>query len=68
VIQAYRVFIREHPPMAGFVAPQLAEWNYWDATMEYAALLKSNAIKDPASEFAIVNYLQSAAAAKPGLR
>ena len=64
VIQAYRTFIRERPPMAGFVAPQLADWNYWDATTEYIALLKSNAIKDPASEFAVVNYLQRSAAAK----
>jgi hypothetical protein len=63
VIQAYRTFIRERPPMAGFVAPQLADWDYWDATTEYAALLKSNAIKDPASEFAVVNYLQRAASA-----
>jgi hypothetical protein len=63
VIQAYRAFIRERPPMAGFVAPQLADWDYWDATTEYAALLKSNAIKDPASEFAVVNYLQRAASA-----
>lgn len=63
VIQAYRTFIRERPPMAGFVAPQLAEWNSWDAATEYAALLKSGAIKDPASELAIVSYLQSAAAA-----
>jgi hypothetical protein len=68
VIQAYRAFIRERPPMAGFVAPQLADWNYWDATTEYAALLKSNAIKDPASEFAIVNYLQRAASAKATLQ
>jgi hypothetical protein len=68
VIQAYRAFIRERPPMAGFVAPQLGDWNYWDATTEYAALLKSNAIKDPASEFAVVNYLQRAAAARPDLR
>jgi hypothetical protein len=63
VIQAYRTFIREHPPMAGFVAPQLAEWDYWDVTEEYTALLKSKAIKDPASEFAVVNYLQRAASA-----
>ena len=55
VIQAYRVFIRERPPMAGFVAPQLADWDYWDAAAEYAALLKSNAIKDPASEFAVID-------------
>jgi hypothetical protein len=64
VIQAYRTFIRERPPMVGFVAAQLADWNYWDATADYAALLKSNAIKDPASEFAVTSYLQSAAAAK----
>jgi hypothetical protein len=63
VIEAYRTFIREHPPMAGFVAQQLADWSYWDAATEYTALLKSNAIKDPASEFAVVNYLQRAASA-----
>ena len=68
VIQAYRTFIRERPPMAGFVAPQLADWNYWDAAAEYMALLKSNTIKDPASEFAVVNYLQRAAAAKAAVQ
>jgi hypothetical protein len=64
VIQAYRTFIRERPPMAGFVAQQLAGWNHWDATSDYEAVLKSNAIKDPASEFAVNSYLKSAAAAK----
>jgi hypothetical protein len=68
VIQAYRAFIRERPPMSGFVAPQLADWDYWDAATEYAALLKSNAIKDPASEFAVVNYLQRAASATAARR
>ena len=68
VIQAYRTFIRERPPMAGFVAQQLADWDYWDATTEYAMLLRSNAIKDPASEFAVVNYLQRAASAKAALQ
>lgn len=68
VIQAYRAFIRERPPMAGFVAQQLADWNCWDVATEYAALLRSNAIKDPASEFAIVNYLQRAAAAQAALK
>ncbi|WP_244567751.1 hypothetical protein [Bradyrhizobium erythrophlei] len=67
VIQAYRAFIRERPPMAGFVALQLADWDYWDAATEYAALLKSNTIADPASEFAIVNYLQRAASANAAL-
>ena len=68
VIQAYRTFIRERPPMAGFVAPQLADWNYWDVTTEYMALVKSNAIKDPASEFAVINYLQRSAAAKAAVQ
>jgi hypothetical protein len=68
VIQAYRTFIREHPPMAGFVATQLADWNYWGATTDYMALLKSNTIQDPASEFAVVNYLQRSAAAKAAVQ
>jgi hypothetical protein len=68
VIRAYRAFIRERPPMAGFVAQQLADWDCWDATSEYATLLKSNVIKDPASEFAVVNYLQRAASAKAALQ
>ena len=68
VIQAYRTFIRDRPPMAGFVAPQLADWNYWDAATEYMALLKSNVIKDPASEFAVVNYLRRSAAAEAAVQ
>ena len=49
--------------MASFVAPQLADWGCWDAAPEYAAILKSNAAMDPASQFAIVNYLKRAAEA-----
>jgi hypothetical protein len=64
VIEAYRVFIRERPAMAGFVCRQLAEWGYWDAATEFAALLEANVINDPASEFAVVIYLQRAAEAK----
>lgn len=63
VIQAYRAFIRERPPMAGFVAQQLADWDCWDAAAEYATLLRSGVIKDPASELAVQNYLLRAAAA-----
>jgi hypothetical protein len=58
VIQAYRSFMSERKLMAGFVAQELADWGYWDATTEYVALLKSDAVKDPGSHFAIVNYLQ----------
>jgi hypothetical protein len=68
VIQAYRAFIRERPPMAGFVAQQLADWDCWDETTEYAALLASDSVKDPASHLAVVNYLQRAAAAKAARR
>jgi hypothetical protein len=56
--------------MAGFVASELADWGYWDATADYVALLKSGALKDPASHFAVVSYLQRNphAAAKAALR
>jgi hypothetical protein len=70
VIAAYRFFIRERKAMAGFVAQQLADWEYWDVTAEYVALLESDAVKDPASHFAVVNYLHRSprAAAKAALQ
>jgi hypothetical protein len=58
VIEAYRSFIREHKPMAGFVAQDLADWEVWDAADEYVTILKSDAVKDPASELMIVRYIQ----------
>ena len=58
VVAAYLDFIRARPPMAGFVAPELAEWNAWEATRDYAALIESGAVTDPAEEFAILAYLQ----------
>jgi len=63
VVAAYREFIKLRPPMAGFVAPQLADWGCWDAAADYAALVKSDAAMDPASQFAINNYLKRAAEA-----
>ena len=63
VIEAYRDFIRQRPAMAGFVAPQLADWNYWDAAPDYSALVKTNATMDPASQMAIGLYLRRAAEA-----
>jgi hypothetical protein len=70
VIAAYRVFMGRRKPMAGFVAAELADWGHWDATQEYAELLRSNAVKDPAAHFMIVNYLQRSphAAARAALR
>jgi len=70
VIAAYRVFMRDRQAMAGFVAIELADWGVWDATEDYVALLKSNAVKDPAAHFMIVNDLQRSPspAAKAALR
>jgi hypothetical protein len=58
VIQAYRLFIREHRDMAGFVAQDLAAWQYWDAAPEYATLLKSNVRLQNDTREAIVAYLR----------
>jgi hypothetical protein len=59
VIQAYRYFIKVRKPMAGFVAMELADWEAWDATADYVDIIRSNAVKDPAGQFAIVSYLKS---------
>lgn len=58
VVAAYVDFIRARAPLAGFVAPELAEWQAWDATGAYAALIEAGAVEDPAEEFAIVSYLR----------
>ncbi len=42
VIQSYRLFMKEHPEIAGHVAPDLAAWQYWDAVPDYLALMKSD--------------------------
>jgi hypothetical protein len=57
VVAAYRLFIRERKPMAGFVAHELAEWQAWDATGDYVALLQAGLVTDPAEEFAILSYI-----------
>jgi hypothetical protein len=58
VVQAYRTFMAARKPMAGFVAQDLADWGHWEATADFVALLRANVVKDPATHFAIVNYLQ----------
>jgi hypothetical protein len=58
VIQSYREFMKDHKPLAGFVAPDLAAWKYWDAAAEYRALMKSDVSLHMASRIAIVAYLQ----------
>jgi hypothetical protein len=58
VIDSYRMFIEVHKPIAGFVAQDLATWNYWDAGPEYVALLHSDVAQHPASRYAMLNYLK----------
>lgn len=58
VVEAYRFFIHEREGMAGFVAQDLADWQVWDATGDYVEILRSNRVRDPASQFAIVTYLR----------
>lgn len=65
IVEAYRLFMREHKAHAGLVATDLAAWQHWEATAEYAALLKSGLRQQPASLLAMLEYLrQSPAAAK----
>jgi hypothetical protein len=58
VIQSYRLFMQEHKEHAGFVAWDLAAWQYWAATPLYLALIKPNVRQDFKSRVAISGYLQ----------
>jgi hypothetical protein len=58
VIQSYCLFMQEHKELAGFVAWDLAAWQYWGAVPEYMALIKSNARQNFASRVAIFEYLR----------
>lgn len=57
VIQSYRLFMQEHKELAGFVAWDLAAWQYWGAVPEYMALIKSNVRQNYASRVAVSAYL-----------
>ena len=57
VIQSYRLFMQEHRELAGFVAWDLAAWQYWGAVPVYLALIKSNVQQNFASRVAISAYL-----------
>jgi len=58
VIASFRKFMQAHPDIAGYVAPEFAEWHYWDAVPEYVALMKSNVRQQYPSRLAIVAYLR----------
>jgi hypothetical protein len=58
VIQSYRTFMKARPEIAGFVARDLAAWQYWDAVPDYVALMKSEVRQQFPSKLAILAYLQ----------
>jgi len=64
VIQSYRVFMKEHPQIAGDVAPDLAAWQCWDAVPDYLALMKSGVRQQYPSRLAMLAYLQQSPNAK----
>lgn len=67
VIQSYRMFMKEHKEIAGFVAQDLAAWQYWDAVPEYVALMKSDLRQQYASRLAIVAYLRQSPGGAAGV-
>ena len=58
VIESYRLFMNEHRDIAGFVARDLAAWQYWDAVPAYVALLRSDVRQQYPSLVASVMYVR----------
>jgi len=58
VIQSYWVFMKKHKEIAGYVAMDLAAWQYWDAVSEYVALMKSDVRQQYPSRLAIIQHLR----------
>ncbi len=67
VIRSYRMFMQEHKEIAGYVAPDLAAWQYWDAVPEYVALMKSDLRQQYPSRLAIVAYLKQSPGGAAGV-
>jgi hypothetical protein len=57
VIDAYRVFIREHEALAGLVAKDLAEWKCWEFVPQFSALAQSSGSRANAYRNGILYYL-----------
>lgn len=64
VIQSYRKFMKEHPEISGYVAPDLAAWQYWDAVSEYVTLMKSDVRQQLPSRLATLAYLRQSPSAE----
>ncbi len=59
IVDTYRTFIRSHHPLAGYPAPDLLGWQAWEAVPDYLALIRLGAPQHPASELALLHYLDS---------
>ena len=64
VIQSYRLFMKARPEIAGYVAQDLATWQYWDAVPEYVALMKSDVPQQFPSRVAMLAYLRQSPSAE----
>jgi len=64
VIQSYRLFMKARPEIAGYVAQDLAAWQYWDAVPEYVALMKSDVPQQFPSRVATLAYLRQSPSAE----
>jgi hypothetical protein len=67
VIESYRLFMLERKEIAGYVARDLAAWQYWDAVPEYMALMQSDLRQQYASRIAIVAYLKQSPGGAAGV-
>ena len=47
--------------MAAFVAQDLSDWQAVEAVDDMEAAIRSGAIKDPGSQFAVLSYLKGVA-------
>jgi len=57
VVETYREILKKHRELAGYVAVQLTRWKHWDMAEDFAPML-SKGISDPATEFAVLNYMR----------
>jgi hypothetical protein len=57
VIDAYRVFIREHEAMAGMVAKDLAEWKCWEFVPKFTTIVHSSGSQLNAYRNGLLYYL-----------
>ena len=64
VIQSYRVFMKARPEIAGYVAQDLAAWQYWEAVPGYVALMKSDVRQQLPSRLAVLAYLRQCPSAE----